>query len=423
MKFSTPLLAAIAGLVSVNAEQVFVCDSNVPGSRALGNTFVHVPAEGEVLPSGCVDISAPEGDFDSFIVEPQNADAFKALESLGGEFVTSRLSDDFHLVHSPAASTEGMQDVLHQSDMELVRPAPFYTDHSKLHSREAATLSAAQQIEKDAVVASVQQSGSLYMRELNKLTGEDGTLGISGRCSFSPDHVVAATYIRDFFAAQGLESSFQNFTFSGTRTQNVIGVKTGTRFPDEIVVVGGHYDSTSQSCASSAPGAVDNGSGTVNAMVLAQLFKDVEFERTIHFIGFGGEEQGIHGSQYYVDNRGNVVGALLSDMTAYSSRFFGVTIEGTTNSNIRRLTDLAEVNTKQYAPALSINRASFSFGSDHVPFQRAGVPAFLWIEQDDTNYVCYHRTCDEMQYVSEAQAVAINAANAATLYDVANGVF
>lgn len=49
-----------------------------------------------------------------------------------------------------------------------------------------------------------------------------------------------------------------------------------------------------------APGAVDNGSGSVGVMVLAEQFARFEFENTIDFVLFGGEEQGLHGSREYV---------------------------------------------------------------------------------------------------------------------------
>ena len=41
------------------------------------------------------------------------------------------------------------------------------------------------------------------------------------------------------------------------------------------------------------------------------------------------------------------------------------------------LMDGMEANTQEYAPELTIEKAYFSYGSDHVSFQRAGIPAFL----------------------------------------------
>lgn len=58
---------------------------------------------------------------------------------------------------------------------------------------------------------------------------------------------------------------------------------------------------------------------------------------------------------------------------------------------------LVESNTHQYAPDLQVALSDNSFGSDHVSFQRAGIPAILGIELDDTNYPHYHRVTDTVR--------------------------
>ena len=88
---------------------------------------------------------------------------------------------------------------------------------------------------------------------------------------------------------------------------------------------------------------------------------------------------------------------------AYSNKYFGVIIEGTTNSAILELMDVVYANTGIYAPSLSIKTTTKSFGSDHVPFQQAGIPAILAIERDDTDYPDYHRTGDSVKNVNTAQ--------------------
>ena len=66
----------------------------------------------------------------------------------------------------------------------------------------------------------------------------------------------------------------------------------------QVVVVGAHMDSLPT--GATAPGAVDNGSGTVALLVLAKAFAKHSWNRTIEFVAFGAEEQGIHGSAEYV---------------------------------------------------------------------------------------------------------------------------
>jgi Zn-dependent M28 family amino/carboxypeptidase len=97
----------------------------------------------------------------------------------------------------------------------------------------------------------------------------------------------------------------------------------------QVVVVGAHMDSLPT--GATAPGAVDNGSGTVGLLVLARAFAKHSWNRTIEFVAFGAEEQGIHGSAEYVrraqQDGVNIISALCMDMIAYSNIYFGVTIE------------------------------------------------------------------------------------------------
>lgn len=67
----------------------------------------------------------------------------------------------------------------------------------------------------------------------------------------------------------------------------------------------------------------------------------ITFDRTVHFVVFSGEEQGIYGSAYYVDQalkdkNNKITNALLMDMISYSSRYFGVTV-GTLNKKSKQM--------------------------------------------------------------------------------------
>ena len=175
-----------------------------------------------------------------------------------------------------------------------------------------------------------------------------------------------------------------------------------------------------------APGAVDNGSGAVAVMLLAKIFARYSFNRTIDFVAFGAEEQGLHGSADYVRQAQAagqpVVAALTMDMIAYSNRYFGVLVEGTSDPAILELMGLVEKNTREYGKygkGLSIETTTKSYGSDHVSFQRAGIPAILAIERDDTNYPHYHRSSDTVAHVNKEQSAAIIRGLAASLVDLA----
>ncbi|MES1917874.1 MAG: hypothetical protein MHM6MM_009572, partial [Cercozoa sp. M6MM] len=218
----------------------------------------------------------------------------------------------------------------------------------------------------------------------------------------------------DFVEAQFLRSGLcdrvfrQPIVVRGTPSFNVICEHTGVD-DSERVVFGAHWDSTSDNPTVRAPGAVDDGSGTVSVLEVARalgvLAREVggRLPYTVHVAAWGGEEQGLYGSQQYVDEcvRNNVAirQAIMADMTGYSRRYFGLKVEGTRDSDIQALMSVAKENTLSLGE-LSHTQTSLSFGSDHVPFQKAGYPCVLFIQQDDTNVayfvwnaLCYTGVC------------------------------
>jgi aminopeptidase YwaD len=78
------------------------------------------------------------------------------------------------------------------------------------------------------------------------------------------------------------------------KTQNVIAELQGSTRPEEIVVVGGHYDSVP-----GVRGASDNAGGTAMIMELARIFKERGSKRTLRFVAWGSEEMGLDGSNLY----------------------------------------------------------------------------------------------------------------------------
>ncbi|MEE9455817.1 MAG: M20/M25/M40 family metallo-hydrolase [bacterium] len=112
---------------------------------------------------------------------------------------------------------------------------------------------------------------------------------------------------------------FNNIDFLA---ENVIGERRGGGKGEEIVIIGGHFDSGfGDMYPSLAPGAEDNASGTACAMAAARAFRNMSFERTVRYLAFGDEENGLVGSRYYAQEcarRGEkIVAVLNADMVAY----------------------------------------------------------------------------------------------------------
>lgn len=77
-------------------------------------------------------------------------------------------------------------------------------------------------------------------------------------------------------------------------SHNVLGELVGSEKPDEIIVIGGHYDSIR-----GGAGTQDNAGGTVIVMELARVFAQKGSKRTLRFMAFGSEEKGLRGSIHY----------------------------------------------------------------------------------------------------------------------------
>ncbi len=109
----------------------------------------------------------------------------------------------------------------------------------------------------------------------------------------------ATQYVYEHMQALGLNPSYQTWTSGSYSGRNVIGVKAGAVRTSEIVLVTAHLDDMPSSGL--APGADDNASGSVGVLVAADILSRYRFERTVRFVFFTGEEQGLLGSQAYAD--------------------------------------------------------------------------------------------------------------------------
>ena len=105
---------------------------------------------------------------------------------------------------------------------------------------------------------------------------------------------------------------------------NVIGELIGTEFPDEIITVGGHLDSWDN-----CEGAHDDGAGCVQTIEILRAYKALGYKpkRTIRFVLFANEENGLRGGNKYAEeakakNEKHIF-ALESDAGGFTPRAFG----------------------------------------------------------------------------------------------------
>jgi len=225
------------------------------------------------------------------------------------------------------------------------------------------------------------------------------------------EHDLARDNIFSHFQELGLETSLHAFTYQNSTYYNVVGVKPGVTRPDEIFVLGAHYDSVYNA------GADDNGSGTAAVMEAARVLAEYEFDCTVTFIAFDREEQGMKGSYAYVADHAadNILGVVNLDMIAYNPAGANhdkvLLYEYRDGGHIKQ--DLI-VAINLYGGGLTAVDAVENMGrSDHQPFELRGFDAALVIEHEVWSNPHYHQLTDAVEtpnYIDYTYATSITSA-------------
>jgi hypothetical protein len=191
---------------------------------------------------------------------------------------------------------------------------------------------------------------------------------------------------------------------------NVVGEIPGGELAQELVVVGAHLDSNDL-----GPGALDNAAGSAAVLETARAIKALGLKprRTIRFVLFTGEEEGMVGSIAYVERHRaemeRTIAALVMDVGA--GRPVGWFSMGRTDldADIRELSrPLAQFG------EMAVEHAAFA-ATDNAPFMAEGVPNLVLL-QDETPYFPVHHTIadtpdkiDPRDYASAVAALAVTA--------------
>jgi carboxypeptidase Q len=184
------------------------------------------------------------------------------------------------------------------------------------------------------------------------------------------------------------------FTVGPVESANVVGDIVGREHPEDIVVVGAHLDSWDLS-----EGATDNGTGAVSVLAAADaiLKSKQQPRRTIRFVLFTGEEQGLLGSLAYVKQHAgemkNHVACVVLDNGQGPIKEFQL---GGRNDLIDSMKAFAQSLENVREIAVSDKR---EFGTDTGPFILAGLPG-INLDQDSPDYkYTHHSAADSLEEV------------------------
>ncbi len=201
---------------------------------------------------------------------------------------------------------------------------------------------------------------------------------------------------------------------------NTIGEVRGSEKPDQIVVVGAHLDSWEL-----ATGTTDNGTGSCVVLeagrAVAKLAKEGQRpKRTIRFCLFTGEEQGLWGSRKYVEKHKDELPkhsvALVHDTG--TGKVLGFGTQG--RASIIPVLD-PQLETLKTVDGWKGLSTSGMGGTDHLPFERVGVPGFACRQDMDEYRLTHHTQSDtfdkakEPNLIQGAQVIAVTAVRVANL--------
>lgn len=277
-----------------------------------------------------------------------------------------------------------------------------------------------------------------------------------------PNHGIGAA--RNWIAAQlrgyspRLQVSFdthrvqkQGRISSDVEMSNIVAVLPGTINKDRQVLVTAHYDSLALArpltdeerrageeikaadANALAPGVNDDGSGTAAVMELARVMSQHEYEKTVVFVLFVAEEQGLIGSALYARKansekrqieavlNNDIIGSDVSGDGMSDSGSVRVFSEDPADSPSRQLARYIKDIGERYVPSMRIDLVfrsdRFGRGGDHTPFNQEGFPAVRFSSAEE-NYANQHTRTDTLANMSPTyttRVAKINGAVAATL--------
>lgn len=259
--------------------------------------------------------------------------------------------------------------------------------------------------EKTAIATKYGAKGIIVINTADKGVLLTGTASVTGKLIPIPAVCVGkedGLALKAQLEKGPLYSHIQMTNHSGIiKARNVIATITGSSIPKEKIVVGGHLDSWDL-----ATGAMDNGIGSFSVLDMARTFKALKLQpaRTVDFVMFMGEEEGLLGSRAYVD-------ASIKDKSIDQIRYmlnYDMTNDPkgyhTSDAESKELFESIGNIAKQLDTSF---KNTFSVGaglhSDHQPFMLHGIPTGGGAGGSLPKGAgpCYHADCDVFSLVED----------------------
>jgi len=252
---------------------------------------------------------------------------------------------------------------------------------------------------------------------------EQLSVHIGSRSVYEYDKITATKdYIVSCIEDFGFLPAFQSYIYHGKEYSNIVVSMPGTRRPDEIVIIGAHYDSVFDT-----PGADDNASAVAVLLELCHMLKDFSPARTLKLIFFVNEESPVFRSKYmgsyvyameakaknenvrsmislemlgyYSDKNGSQTFPLPLMNLIYPSTPNFIAVVG--NLSSKSLVERVKNSLKEHSgiPVETLSTVSFIPGidfSDHRSFWKMGYPAVMITDTAFYRNPNYHSRTDSI---------------------------
>jgi carboxypeptidase Q len=274
------------------------------------------------------------------------------------------------------------------------------------------------------------QYGAIGVIMVNLVPGQvllTGTASVTGKLIPVPSVCISlesGTQLRQWMAEEKTDQlhAVIDMTNKSRRIQarNVVATLKGSQYPDEKIIIGGHLDSWDL-----ATGAIDNGIGSFSVLDIARTFRALKLKpkRTIEFVMFMGEEQGLLGSRAMTN--------ALKERGELDKVRYMLNLDMTNNPNgingfgrdemmpfLKTVGDAMHTAEPAFANQ-SANQAGLH--SDHQPFMIEGVPVVGMNGNLPREVLdCYHANCDRMNLVNKEQMKNTVRYSAMLLYALAD---
>ncbi len=278
--------------------------------------------------------------------------------------------------------------------------------------------------EKAAIAIKYGAKGLIILNQVDSGVLLTGTASVTGELIPIPAVCIskeAGMALKEKLKTKKIQARITMTNQSGPiKARNVVATLKGSQFPDEKILIGGHLDSWDL-----ATGAIDNGIGSFSVLDIARAFKanKIQPKRTVQFIMFMGEEEGLLGSTYMAqqavkDGSINSIKYMMNlDM---SGNPIGINAGGKLNDSTFFKTVGTEISKIDTIFSNKFDNRS-GLHSDHQPFMLEGVPILGVISNLDRSiYKCYHSDCDDFSLVNEQHMINTARFGTMILYAVAD---